>query len=251
MIRGQIRVGRCTYDRSGKRTDPSYPGFTPILILTKSSPYASLSPYELKDEKGRIMENIYQSSKTYRDVPYSKQKYSRYDHRVIWEHPAETHARLVNGVWQITPEYIYWRHKLSYCPEAVRYPVGYNHRGACLFAMAENEDGTINPTMLDYVQGRKKIYCPVYTKLVKQQKQFHELKQRLNNGESLLICEVDGPHQEALSYYQQTYGVNGDFIENNTMIANEANLQIMLNDTKHPYGHCYCAAAALLDIPLL
>lgn len=53
-----IRVGRCIYDRNGKRTDPSFEGFTPIVCLTASSAYGELGPYCLKDEYGRIMENI-------------------------------------------------------------------------------------------------------------------------------------------------------------------------------------------------
>lgn len=53
-----IRIGRCTYSGS-KRHDPEYPGFTPILVMMKShSQWYPLSPYELKDENGRIMENI-------------------------------------------------------------------------------------------------------------------------------------------------------------------------------------------------
>ena len=32
-----IRVGRCIYD-NGRRIDPEYPGYTPILCLTKSTP---------------------------------------------------------------------------------------------------------------------------------------------------------------------------------------------------------------------
>jgi hypothetical protein len=60
---GQIRVGRCIYDRAGKRTDPSFDGFTPILVLTKSSAYGALGPYVLKNKKGQIMEDIYQFSK--------------------------------------------------------------------------------------------------------------------------------------------------------------------------------------------
>lgn len=53
-----IRVGRREYRKDGSYKDPSYPGFTPILVLTKSSAYGSLGPYCLKDEKGRIMENL-------------------------------------------------------------------------------------------------------------------------------------------------------------------------------------------------
>ena len=65
-------------------------------------------------------------------------------------------------------------------------------------------------------------------------------------GENLLIIEVDGPHSEAINYYQQKYNVKGDFIEQNTMLATPENLEIMLNDPKYPYGHGYCLANILL-----
>lgn len=54
---GEVRVGTRLYN-GGKYYDPSYPGFTPIIVLTKSSKYGSLGPYVLRDEKGRIFENI-------------------------------------------------------------------------------------------------------------------------------------------------------------------------------------------------
>lgn len=54
-----IRVGRCKYS-GGKRIDPNYEGFTPIVVMMKShSRWSSLSPYELRDERGRIHENIF------------------------------------------------------------------------------------------------------------------------------------------------------------------------------------------------
>jgi len=73
-IIGQVRVGTCTYSSSGARKDPTYQGFTNILVLTKSSAYGDLGPYLLKDKYGRIMENIYQSQKCYPVVPRSIQK---------------------------------------------------------------------------------------------------------------------------------------------------------------------------------
>ncbi len=48
-----VRVGRIT-DKH-----PSYVGFIPIVIMTKSSKYGAISPYCLKNESGHIMENIY------------------------------------------------------------------------------------------------------------------------------------------------------------------------------------------------
>ena len=38
-----------------------------------------------------------------------------------------------------------------------------------------------------------------------------------------------------------------NFIENNTIECNEFNMNIMLNDPKHPFGHGYCLAMTLLN----
>ena len=53
-----IRVGRIIYSHGGP-IYPSYPGFSPIVCLTKSSAYGSLGPYVLKTEEGWIMENVW------------------------------------------------------------------------------------------------------------------------------------------------------------------------------------------------
>ncbi len=263
MQMGEVRVGRCLYN-NGKRYDPTYPGFTPIVVLTKSSKYGSLGPYVLKDSKGRIFENIWQAMKCYADVPTSQQTYSQYDHRVIWDHPSEQHVIETPDGYQLLDAYYAWREKLMACPYPVRYPVGYSHRHKCLFALAEIPDvgqlgnnivtkqpgDIIDYTPLDYIEARKKIYYSLYSNLVKKEKQFRELQQRLQHGENLLIIEVDGPHEESLEYYKNKYHVGDDFIENNTILANKVNLDIMLNDTLHPFGHGYCLAASLQDINL-
>jgi len=130
-------------------------------------------------------------------------------------------------------------------PYYVRYPVGYNNMHKCLFSIPDEN----NPDKkLNYIDSRKQIYVPVYCKAAKNEQKFIELKNRLENGENLLIIEVDGPHQESLDYYQNTYGLADIFIENSTMLATDENLTIMLNDDKHPFGHGYCLAMALLDL---
>ena len=108
-------------------------------------------------------------------------------------------------------------------------------------------DGTLNETKLDYVASRKAIYVREYCKLVKKEPKFKELQKRVKKGENLMIIEVDGPHQESLDYYKVKYGVGNDFIVNNTMLINERNIKIMLNDTKHAFGHGYCLCMALLN----
>lgn len=254
--RGEIRVGRRIYDRGGKYVDPTFPGFTPIICLTKSTAYGSLGPYELVNEDGVIMENWYQFSRIFASVPAAREYKSRYDRTVIWEHPAEEHVRVeeirkedgtVEKLYHVQPAYLRWREKGMKSKHAIRYPVGFGNQKNCLFAFAE-KDGKIIKEPLDYIQGRKKIYVPEYTRLVKQKPQFQELKQRLERGERILIIEVDACHQESLDYYKEKYGVGDDFIVGNTMLATEKNLSIMLNDPRHSYGHCYCLAAALLDL---
>ena len=242
---GQIRVGRCKY-QNGKRVDPSYPGFEPIVVMTKSTKYGSLGPYCLKNEKGQIMENIWQFSKVYPTVPATIQRYSRYDRRVIWDHPTEIHAMQNNdGSYTITPEYLTWRYKGMNCSDPIRYPVGYNHRHTCLFAL-KSENGKINHTPINYIDSRKQIYLPVYINLVKSHPQFKFLLNKVRNGENILIIEVDGPHQESLEHYKKTYGAEDDFILNDTMLCTREHINIMLNDEKHPFGHGYCLGLALL-----
>ena len=235
-----IRVGRCLYGKKG-RIDPTYENFTPIIVLTKTSAYWELSPYYLTDEEDVIMENRWQFSKVYKKVPDSKQFYSRFNKKVIWQHPPETHLEDGN----LNEKYWKWREKGMKCKDAIRYPVGYTHRHECLYAIKKDKDGNCS-NQLGYVESRKEIYVPEYCRLVKKQKKFKDLRKRLKNGENLLIIEVDGPRKESLPYYIGRYGVDKYFIENDTMLVNEQNIKLMLNDDKHPFGHGYCLAMTLL-----
>jgi hypothetical protein len=240
-----IRVGRRIY-KGSSHTDPSFPGFSKILCLTASSPYGEISPYMLTTDKdGHIFENVWQFSKIYETVPYSKQYYSRYDNTVIWEHPSEIH---IDDDGNPTEEYWNWREKGMACPYPVRYPVGIHYRTRCKYSLWEKEKGVFYE--LDYIEARKKIYLSGYIKCLENQPKFIELKERLAKGENLLIIETDGPHEESLSYYKEKYGVDDSFIENDTMLATEENLNVMLNDDRHPFGHGYCLSWALLGIQL-
>jgi hypothetical protein len=237
-----IRVGRRKYAPNGTFVDPSYFDYTPILCLTKSSPFGDIGPYVLADDQGRIMENIWQFSKVYTNVPAVKLFESRYNKKVIWQHPAEIHVEADEP----NAKYWAWRQKGMTAIYPIRYPVGFSNRQNCLYALKENPDGTISEPM-DYVQARKSIYVPVYCSMVKTHPKFIDLKKRAESGEKLLIIEVDGPHQESMEYYKQTYGVPNSFIIKNTIGVTEHSMQIMLNDPKHPFGHGYCLAMALLD----
>jgi len=237
---GKIKVGRIIYS-NGKPVHPSYEGYTPIVVLTKSSPYGELGPYVLKDDEGKIMENIWQFSKVYPWVPATKQIYSRWDSTVIWNHPKEIHIDANTG----EPNDVYWawREKGMNAKEAIRYPVGSGtHRARCMHILTDKGE------KLGLVEGRKQVYMKVYCALARKEESFEKLKKRLEGGENLLIIEVDGPHQESLEYYKNTYRVNDDFIVDHTIDINIYNMGIMLRDPKHSFGHGFCLASALLDI---
>jgi hypothetical protein len=234
-----IRVGTRRYSNK-KYEDPKIEGYKTCVVLTPSTEYGSLGPYALKNEKGQIMENIWQGSKIYKKVPETIQRYSRYDDKIIWEWGEETHIK--NG--KIQPEYWNWRSNLMNNKYAVRYPLGYGKNKLCQYAIKENADGTYEYD-LGYIEARKKIYCPIYCELVKKQPQFEELKKEYEEGTNILIIDVDGPREESKEYYKEKYGVEDDFIENNTIEVNRKNMRIMLNDEKHPFGHGYCLGCAL------
>lgn len=243
--RGKVYAGRRIYNGS-KFTDPSLPGIYSVVVMTASTKYGSLSPYELRDPKGRIVENVWQMSKVYLRVPKACERMSRWDKTVIWEWPEQEHARLVNGQLQILPEYLQWRQAGMAVQKPIRYPVGRKARSECIGALAENPDGTINPQLLNYIEARKKIYVPVYSEAVVKQEQFRELQGRLASGQSILIIEVDVCHQESLPYYIEKYGAGEGFIVNDCMLAEPRGLDILLNDSKWPFGHGLCLAMLLM-----
>lgn len=252
-----IRVGRIVYNSNGIVVEtPSWNDYTSLKVTTKYSEGASLSPLFLTNKHNQIFENVYQFSKVYSKVPTISKTRSRHDHQIIWSHPEEEHIDQITS--ELNDNYWNWRKKGMQCKHAVRYPVGYYHRHKCLgIAWNEREDDPSiafrmqSNQLLNYIEGRKKVYYPLYCEAARLQPAFHDLQNRLANGENLLILESDGPHQESLSYYQAKYNVDETFIEDNTMLATKFNLQIMLEDERHAFGHGYCLAALLQNINLL
>lgn len=215
---------------------PSYPGFTTILVLTKSSPYGSLGPYELRDKKGRNMENLYQFSKIYPTVPSVSIPYTKRYPKIVWTWKEEKH--IVDGM--ITDAYWKWREAGMNNEDAVRYPVGNGEwKKTCVGCIREEDIHKDDIPLLSYIESRKQIYLPLYCNLVQEKEQYKDLVRRYKEGENLLICETDGSHQESLPYYMEKYGVDISFIEKDSMPVTERNLAIMLDDELHPSSLVY------------
>ncbi len=258
-IRRNIRVGRRV-----NGVDPFYEGFRKILCLTPSTPYGCIGPYCLKDEEDRIMENLWQGWKVYARTPKMKVQYSQWDRKVIWQRGQEQHVLPKNKIKDLaghvkiagtdtylTPAYFKWREDLTRNKYAVRYPVGNGStKRSCLGLLSDEElerynSGDVSEvTLLGYIDARKEVYVKLYSDLVKQHPKFKKLV-AIARKQPVLIVEVDGPHQEDLQYYIDTYSVNPDFIEEDTIVASRDNLKVMLEDPKHAYGHGYVLADVL------
>lgn len=237
---GRLAIGRRAYTRYPAFLDSSLDGYTTILCLSKSSTYGSISPFCLTDKAGQILENVWQFGKVYSRIPAQKIPKTHFDPQIVWDWPAQTHWD--DKAKQPTPEYWQWRNAGMACPHPIRYPVGRRVRTQCLGYLTAPD-----APLLGYIDARKQVYLPLMLDALRGSETFLKLQARLANGENLLIVEVDGPHYESLGYYKQKYGVGDDFISpQNTMAATMSNLAIMLDDPKHPFGHGYCVAAALL-----
>lgn len=240
---GRVRVGRSRYV-GGKIQLPEYAGFTRIVVMTeRMGKYGQLSPYSLKNSQGQILENVWQFSKVYANVPEVSIPYSSKQSKIVWAYPAETH---LNEDGTLREEYWRWRMSGKNNPEPVRNPVGWKWLNKCLFALKWDQPiSNANPA-LDYIESRKQIYLPNYLQAVMQHPLFNELLTRRKNGENLLIVEIDGPHAESLKYYSDNYGVTETFIQQNSVEVTQENMNILLNDSKHPFGHGYCLGMALM-----
>lgn len=245
MDQGKIYVTKILYNK-GKIFYPDPPeGSTKIIVMMKSHcpKWFPLSPYSLKTEEGYLFENYWQFSKVYEVVPQSKEYYSRYDKTVIWEWEEERHCSRKNNdeEWEILPDYFNWRKEGFHNKYPVRYPVGFHHKSKVLFSLSDEGE------RLNYVEARKKIYLENYSRIVKKEKRYQELRKRISEGESISIYEVDGPHQESLEYYKNKYNVKDDFIVEHSILVTHKNIEIMMEDTKHSFGHGYCLGLTLLD----
>ena len=191
--RGRVAVARYY---PGKPT-PIRPGYRTALVhVLPDTLGGALSPYNLRDERGRILENLWQFSKVYPVISAQRVRKSRWQPDIIWEYPRETH--IDPATCEPTAAYWEWRRRGMWNPHAVRYPNGYTGRSACAFALwdaaADPAERSDRCERLDYIASRKAIYCHLYTQLAVRHPEFRKLLELVQSGQNILIAEVDGPH---------------------------------------------------------
>lgn len=224
-----LRVGK--YDWKTK-TQAQTCGYTPLLIHTTGS----LSPYIMKTKEGQIMENVWQFSKIWAEVPAVKERVSRFSDETRWEHPAEVHWDPV--LRKPTPAYWAWRAKGMSHHRWVRYPCGFKHHPEAMGSIVGTPDSWV---LIGYLEARRKIYYPVYREIAATTRTFKALHKRLfAKGEKIQINEVDGP----------SYDPKEDpFCETHqgSLPMSHEMLDRLMDNPSQAFGHGYSLAGALLD----
>lgn len=226
-----LRVGK--YDYQQKR-EPGTMGYQNLLIHTTGE----LSPYQMKDVNGVIMENYWQFSKIWEQVHAIKQPISKWDKNTRWEHGEETHLITnTDETRSITDAYWQWREKGMNHEKWVRYPNSYKHHPKTIGSVI----GTpLDYQILNYIDARKKIYYEKYREIAVQTEQFKMLKKMLDNGINIQINEVDGPT------YDTSYPYN--LVKNGSIEITKEILIGLMNNPKFAFGHGFALSAALLGV---
>lgn len=87
---------------------------------------------------------------------------------------------------------------------------------------------------LQYIEARKQVYVPEYYALVADRPMSAHWRERVLNGEDVVVYDFDGPRgpERELQCVEVTLEMLRERIE----------------DTRHPFGHGYVVAAMLLGI---
>jgi hypothetical protein len=236
---GKVAVAKYYPDRD----PPTVVNYKTVVIHTSTKTFGgTLSPYVLKDESGRLLENKWQFAKFNRSVVEQYTVLRKPAEKIIWQHPAEFHMKDE----QILPAYWEWRKKGMNNWYAVRYPNGYEGRRQVLFSLwpktpeLENSRDESDYRRLDYIEARKVIYYGEYARLAPRNAEFQKMQAMLRRGQNILIAEVDGPDPDLSypPYHRISRSCPGLAIDRETAT-------VLMNDRKKPFGHGYTIACLL------
>ena len=156
--------------------------FKVVNINYQNGNYRDFHSCFLKNEKGQIMENIWQSCKIYSKL--NSYTYKMFE-TVLWEHNTEIH--LENDT--VTNAYYLWKDKLINNKYPVVYPCGYSNRNKFEFILFDNKKYSYNDAFYN-------IYIPMYLDLIKNKPRFKELQKEYRNGQNILIICDHLPSKE-------------------------------------------------------
>lgn len=243
--RGHVRVAKY-YPKTGILPPTRYPDgdYVNVLIHTKPGGLGGdLSPYVLRDEQNRLLENVWQFSKVYdvvqaQSVPLNRYQPSR---GLIWSHPAEKHWNSETN--EPTNEYWLWRRKGETNKYAVRYPAGYLARHKVKFCLWNNSGKW---QRLGYIAARKKIYVGEYVRLTKNHPAFGNLQKMVNSGTNIQLVEVDGPDPGFTTPEGNYFPYTEISLKYPGLLLSEDVVKTLVNDPKKPFGHGFVIGSLLL-----
>ena len=229
-----IRVGKYNYKT---KTAPVIEGYQNVIIHTQGD----LSPYTMRDSKGRIMENWWQFHKIWQQVYKQKQPISQF---VKLDAAGELFCKDIRWEWkdqihmdgdEPTDDYWEWRTAGLNHQKWVRYPNGFGHHKECKGSYYKGK-------LVGIVEARRQIYFKKYREIAVATAQYKKLKEMLEKGINIQIVEVDGP--DYLESYPYNKTVNG------SLVMNEKRLRALIENTNHAFGHGFALAACLMEVDL-
>jgi len=173
----------------------------------------------------------------------------------IKEEDKETLICFLQKQWYLNEKWEKWNHALRYNTQPIRYPVtaDIEERGKCIGVYDPQHCKSKNVRHLIKIpkESRRKVYFRDYFDALNREKDNPKLKllqQWHDNGQNLNFVDVDGIKSRSMQHYKDTYGVEDDFCDRDTVLINEKNLRILLDDPKESCGHTFALAAHLMGL---
>lgn len=212
-----VRIGRYRGRASIDRMRERFPEAVVFAPVSRDAEGRALSPFVLRDGQGSLVENAWQFRKVY--------------------------AEHMDGD-AVLASYRAWREAGLRAAKPNRFPLGKGKGPTTRFFLTD--DGR----RLGYVPSRKEFYVPTYIEAVRRSDAFEALR-RAAAERDLILLDFDGPCKGSMPYYRAAYGdaaaaALGDVAGAGLMDVTMANLGLMLNDPRHPFGHGYALAMALM-----
>ena len=96
-----------------------------------------------------------------------------------------------------------------------------------------------NGELIGLIEARKKIYVPYYLELIRKTNALKEMKHMIDNGDNLMIMDLDGPSLES-----HPIGIV-------LCSAGYEDIATALNDESRSFGHGWIVAAELAKIDIM